>query len=308
MDMSTARMGKNVYKLPSIHGNGEDFGIKPQFLRNPQAPKDRGLTNSPYLFDPSHLSESYLVKMVVSTRPPANAFVAAVRKIYNPLGFSRGYSFVLWFIFSGAFAGFILARLQYLDFSGIYCSPDPSSAEGAMPGECWYYVRVPRYKVGIILHLATILPAGLLACVQFTPFIRHKALILHRINGWLVVLLSFAGTAAAMMIARISFGGGLDAQMAAGALAIMFIGSLVMAVVNIKLLQIEEHRAWMLRAWFYVSCPVIPCLGCTNRLPCSVWRHHHSETHHDPGCDDHLHRWWLPCSDAVRQAGLYPGR
>lgn len=191
--------------------------------------------------------------MVASTRPPANAFVAAARKIYNPVGFSRGYNFILWFIFAGAFLGFILARFQYLNFKGIYCNSSAAAGQGALPGECWYYLRVPLYKIGIILHLAAILPAGLLACVQFTPFIRHKAMLLHRINGWVVVLLSFVGTVAAMLIARVAFGGGVEAQTVSGVLAIMFLGSLVLAVVNIKLLQIDQHRAWMLRAWVYVS-------------------------------------------------------
>lgn len=236
---------------------------------------------------PNH-SPGLHLNMVVPTRPPANAFVATARKVYNPIGFSRGYNFVLWFIFAGAFLGFILARLQYLNFTGIYCSSDNASGQGALPGECWYFLRRPRYKIGIILHLATILPAGLLACLQFTPFIRHKVLLLHRINGWFVVLLSFVGTVAAMMIARVSFGGGIESQTVLGVLAIMFLGSLVLAVVNIKLLQIEQHRAWMLRAWFYVSFPVLCCLGCIDRLTHSGRLDPHNENHHDSGCEDNL--------------------
>src|SRR4030081_1442988 len=33
--------------------------------------------------------------MITSRRPPANGFVRSARKIYNPLGFSKGYNFVL---------------------------------------------------------------------------------------------------------------------------------------------------------------------------------------------------------------------
>ena len=55
------------------------------------------------------------------------------------------------------------------------------------------------------------------------------------------------------MIARVSFGGGLDVQMAAGVMSIMSLIALGMAYYNIKKLQIDQHRAWMLRAWFYVS-------------------------------------------------------
>ena len=32
--------------------------------------------------------------MVKATHPPANAFVAFFRKLYNPLGFSKGYNFI----------------------------------------------------------------------------------------------------------------------------------------------------------------------------------------------------------------------
>ncbi|KAM3453532.1 hypothetical protein MY3296_003763 [Beauveria thailandica] len=54
--------------------------------------------------------------MVTSTRPPANGFVAAMRKVYNPIGFGKDYNFILWIIFCGALFGFCLARFMYLDF------------------------------------------------------------------------------------------------------------------------------------------------------------------------------------------------
>ncbi|KAK7962593.1 uncharacterized protein PG986_003418 [Apiospora aurea] len=187
------------------------------------------------------------------SRPPANGFVVAARKVYHPVGFSKGYNFVLWFIFGGAFLGFILARLPYFNFYGIFCSPNGSAMLGALPGECYYYLNFDRYKVGVILHLAGILPAGLLACLQFTPVVRYKALILHRATGWLAILLSVVGIAGALMIARRAFGGGIESQTITGVMAIAFLVSLLLAVVNIKRLQIEEHRKWMLRAWFYAG-------------------------------------------------------
>ncbi|KAK1982063.1 hypothetical protein LZ30DRAFT_591353 [Colletotrichum cereale] len=182
--------------------------------------------------------------MVQPTRPPANGFVAATRKLYNPLGFSKGYNFVLFFIFFGALMGFTLARFQYLSFD-TFC-------KGAAPGECFHYQK-GHEKAGIIIHLAGILPAGFLACFQFVPVIRHKALLFHRLNGYIIISLSLVGTAGAFMIARNAFGGGLEVQAGVGLLGIMFVGSLTLAYVNIKRLQIEQHRAWMLRAWFYAG-------------------------------------------------------
>ncbi|KAI0197138.1 hypothetical protein EV127DRAFT_355719 [Xylaria flabelliformis] len=189
--------------------------------------------------------------MAVSNRPPRNAFVAGARKVYNPIGFSKGYNFILWFIFIGALFGFVLARFEYLNFWGIFCNPNSPGGNGAIPGECFYYTQPGRYQIGIILHLAAILPAGLLACFQFVPVIRHKALIFHRINGWFITLLCVLGTAGALMIARRAAGGGVDVQTLIGLLAIAFLGSLAIAIYNVKRLQIDQHRAWMIRAWAY---------------------------------------------------------
>ncbi|KAI0475323.1 hypothetical protein GGR56DRAFT_694969 [Xylariaceae sp. FL0804] len=196
--------------------------------------------------------------MATAIRPPANAFVAHARKIYHPIGFSKGYNFTLWFIFLGAFFGFLLARLEYLNFFGVFCGGGSGGSgggdTGALPGECFYYLRPrSRYQVGIILHLACILPAGLLACLQFVPVVRRRFALLHRVNGYAVLLLSLLGTAGALMIADRAFGGSLETRAFVGVLAVAFLGSLAMAVVNIKRLQIEQHRIWMLRAWFYAG-------------------------------------------------------
>lgn len=72
--------------------------------------------------------------MVKPARPPANAFVAIARKIYNTIGFSKGYNLVLFFIFAGVLTGFTLARLQYLDYYGIFSGESGNS-------ECYFYTR-----------------------------------------------------------------------------------------------------------------------------------------------------------------------
>ncbi|KJZ72500.1 hypothetical protein HIM_08169 [Hirsutella minnesotensis 3608] len=187
--------------------------------------------------------------MVVVDRPPANAFVAYARRIYNPVGFSKGYNFILWFIFGGALTGFVLARFMFLNVDGILCGPNPG---GALPGECYYY-KQGIARIGIILHLAGILPAGLLAVFQFVPVIRHKVLIIHRISGYIIILLSIVGVVGIFLVARHGLGGGLDMQSAIGFGAIVFVVCKAIAFYNIKVLQIEQHRAWMLRAWVIAS-------------------------------------------------------
>lgn len=67
------------------------------------------------------------------------------------------------------------------------------------------------------------------------------------------MLLYSVSLVGALMIARHAFGGGLDVQGWIGFVGIGILVCFVLAIVNVKRLQIEQHRAWMLRGWFYVS-------------------------------------------------------
>jgi uncharacterized membrane protein len=166
-------------------------------------------------------------------------------------------------IFAGAFIGFALARLQYLSFNGVFCK-----GRQAAPGECYWYTKFPKYKAGLLLHLGGILrkchsykfgngpaltpaAAAILAVYQFVPAIRHHFLLLHRLNGWTIILLVLVGNTGAIMIAPHAFGGDLSTQAGVGTLVIMTTLGLTLAIYNIKRLQVDQHRAWMLRTWFY---------------------------------------------------------
>lgn len=163
-----------------------------------------------------------------------NAFVRFARQLYHPIGFKKGYNFTLFFIFAGAMLGFCLARIQYFSIDGLF-------KKGAAPGEFFYYSRT-FYKAGITLHLYTVIPAGMLAVFQFVPVIRYKALIAHRINGYIVILLLICGNVGALMIARYAFGATLATQALVGAMSIATLGSAFLAYYNIKRLQIDQHR------------------------------------------------------------------
>ncbi|KAL5388625.1 hypothetical protein PMIN06_003051 [Paraphaeosphaeria minitans] len=192
--------------------------------------------------------------MVQPTRPPRNGFNAFACKVYNPLGFAKAYNFILWFIFAGALFGFTLARFMYLNFGGVFCPSGGSNGMvGAAPGECYWYRTFDWYKAGIILHLAGILPACILVVLQFTPAIRHKAIIVHRVSGWLAMLLWTVSVVGALMIARRAFNGGIDTQAWIGLVGFGSTICFVLSIWNIKKLQIEQHRAWMLRGWFYAG-------------------------------------------------------
>lgn len=109
----------------------------------------------------SHHNASGLAKkqavMTDSTRTSSKGGVAStLRRIPKFFGFSKAYNFILFFIFGGAMFGFGLARFMYIDIPGILCGPLPGENR-ASPGECYYYENFDQYKVGIRLHLYTIL-------------------------------------------------------------------------------------------------------------------------------------------------------
>jgi hypothetical protein len=74
--------------------------------------------------------------------------------------------------------GFSLAKLQDFDY-------DRLIPKGLQP-MYMYYFHSGTIRAGMIMHLAGCLPAGLLMGLQFTPIIRHKYILFHRINGYLV--------------------------------------------------------------------------------------------------------------------------
>ncbi|KAI0817116.1 hypothetical protein GGR55DRAFT_672959 [Xylaria sp. FL0064] len=214
-----------------------------------------------------------------------NSIVSNASKISQPMGYTKGYSFVLGAFLLGTFSAFTLYRFQFLDFNGVYCSEIPKSKfNHAAPGECFYFLKQP-YKFGIILHLACILPASLLACFQFMPFVRRRVPRLHRIKGRIAIILSVLATAGVFIILPRSFGGGLDIIIIGTALAFALdmtlfpetclqlfpsfktfriletansytsvLYALFKAYASIKNGQVEQHRVWMLRAWFWAGC------------------------------------------------------
>lgn len=72
-----------------------------------------------------------LTKMVSASSPPSNAFVAAARSVYHPIGFSRGYNFIFFVVCIDALMGFVLARFQCFNFYGVFCSPNINPLGGA---------------------------------------------------------------------------------------------------------------------------------------------------------------------------------
>lgn len=151
-------------------------------------------------------------------------------------------------IFAGGMLGFSLSRLEDLDYDGHF-----KEHFALVPGY-WYYFHEGHYRYGMLIHLACILPAGILMVFQFTPIIRHKFLIFHRINGYIVMLLCLVSNAAAFVIIRHKQGGHRATSHAVEMLmGIITTIGIFMAWWNIRRKQIDQHRAWMLRTMFYMG-------------------------------------------------------
>lgn len=139
--------------------------------------------------------------------------------------------------------GYVLHALQFYNYDQIL-------SINMFPGN-WYYFHSGLYRVGILLHIIGCLPAGLLVVLQFTPSVRHWNIMLHRINGYIIMTLYLVGNIGASIALRhLDDGTGTDIQAAKAMLIIMTTTSMVLAYWNIKCLQIDQHRAWMIRAIF----------------------------------------------------------
>lgn len=163
-------------------------------------------------------------------------------KIFWCLGFQRTHDLVIWLLLATFMAHFVLSRLSDLDLDGVFC------VGRAFPGECYFWQNTLRGKIGILLHLATIFPATILVVLQFLPVFWRRYPMVHRLNGYVVILLSVSAMAGVILIARHTWGGSLEIQTAAGFFVILFVLSLLMAMYSIKKRRIDSHRAWMLRA------------------------------------------------------------
>lgn len=200
---------------------------------------------------------------VVPSLPPDRP-ILSWQRLYRLLGFQRGYNFVLWCIFGLGSLAFTLGRLAYLDYFGVFCRKNYLSRGGhAAPGECYYFLNGGKEQIGMMLHLYSIIPGCLLLFLQFIPIIRQRLVLLHRINGYLVLLLMTVAVVGGFMSASGSFGGNPTFQTAVGVHGSLVVTGLTMAMINIKRLQIEQHRAWMLRAWVWVCHALCLCIHST---------------------------------------------
>lgn len=149
-------------------------------------------------YDPLAIDE-HEEKTPSSSKAAPNQFQRYAAHVYNFFGFKKWYNFIFFFILGGALFFFCWHEIEKIDVRGYWLKQ-------AMPSEVFYF-RLPRYSIGLQIHLGgksptqksfiwvfshnrpAILPGGILATLQFVPIIRHKVILFHRFNGWLVTLL-----------------------------------------------------------------------------------------------------------------------
>lgn len=169
-----------------------------------------------------------------------------LQRLYTWLGFKKAYNGRLFCIFALPFFAFALSQfVQCYTIKGIRISQ-------TAPGEMYWFQSGHR-RLGLQIHLAAILPCALLAVLQFIPSIRQKTPTFHRINGHIVLVLLLIAHAGALMIGRHAFGGSVDVLINLAIIVAMTTIGGALAYYNIRRLQIDQHRAWMLRTMFYLG-------------------------------------------------------
>ncbi|KAJ5426606.1 hypothetical protein N7465_001676 [Penicillium sp. CMV-2018d] len=124
-------------------------------------------------------------------------------------------------------------------------------------------VRLPVNATGIQCH-GTILessstspafsPQDSSSCSSLCPqSVTNTSSTIAWLASYLIILLVLISIAGALMITDHSFGGHIATQTGVGLLAIASTFGIINAYYNIKRLQIDQHRAWMLRVWFWMA-------------------------------------------------------
>ncbi|QRW01698.1 hypothetical protein RhiLY_00695 [Ceratobasidium sp. AG-Ba] len=180
------------------------------------------------------------------TKTGQNGFLTTLQGIYfgisGMLGFGEKFSLCFFILLGGTLFGFCLARVLMMN---------PSNVEtDTVPGE-WYWYRQPLFKECIFIHIYLNIIAGLFAVFQFIPMIRRRKIIIHRINGYFVLLTLIPATVTGSIVARRAFGGETNTQAAFYTLGSMIGFAAFMGISNVR--KTRKHRKWMLRTVAYTS-------------------------------------------------------
>ncbi|KAG8993644.1 hypothetical protein FRB94_010495 [Tulasnella sp. JGI-2019a] len=162
------------------------------------------------------------------------------------MGFREKWSLLLFFIFGGALSAYCLARAEFFNWNRL---------QDLMSTGEWYLYRPEPYKGALIFHIYSSIFAGFWAPWQFIPAIRRQKMHLHRLNGYLTLILLIPSTVAGAVIARRAFGGAVDIQAANYAQGILIVFAAIKGYSHVKT-NTRKHRKWMLRTVAYLAASV----------------------------------------------------
>lgn len=78
-------------------------------------------------------------------------------------------------------------------------------------------------------------------------------MLFHRLSGTLIILLVLAANAGAIIIAPAVFGGSVPTQTVTGTTILFSTFAILNSYYNIKRLQLDQHRAWMMRTFGWMT-------------------------------------------------------
>ncbi|KAG7441505.1 uncharacterized protein BT62DRAFT_937018 [Guyanagaster necrorhizus] len=171
---------------------------------------------------------------------------AAYRTISGILGFKEQQSLLLYFIFGGALLGYCLYHAPMMN---------PKTMEKlTVPGE-WFGFSKHGFKVAYSMHIFLSVIGGIFVLLQFIPAIRRRAILLHRMNGYFVLLCLIPANVSGGIAGYRSFGGEINAQSAYYTLGIAVVLCFSAGLFNVKS-NTREHRRWMIRGVIIFSCAI----------------------------------------------------
>jgi len=206
--------------------------------------------------DPDRTSLPHLTIAARQRKPRFEGLANLYDAVSWIFGFKEKYSLALLIFFGGTLIGFCLARTMMMNPKNV--------RDLTVPGE-WFWYRQSFYKPCIFIHVYCAIISGIFAVFQFLPAIRRRAMIFHRINGYLVLIFLIPSTVCGAVVARRAFGGDLNVQSAFYVIGILIIFCAAMGITNVK--RTRTHRKWMLRT---VACAAAPI---TARLASLAARH-----------------------------------
>lgn len=159
----------------------------------------------------SDVNQLYLMTCIPTApyKPPADKFIAKSRRAYIHLGFSECHNFALSLILVGAWHYWHFPVAPHVPRHQWHLLQPKISVGHALSEKSYCYSH-RLSNAGMPFHLGAVLPAIIMVVLQFLPIVGYKAPLLHRITGYMILLLSIASTIGLFIIVHDAFGGSLS--------------------------------------------------------------------------------------------------